>query len=81
MTTGRHTSPSRRLFYPILGALANAQITLTKVPLPLFPTLDAVKKTPNGVIFVYEERKGRKVPARHVDAAIAAGTTREAIGR
>ena len=43
MTKGRNTSPSRRLFDPIQGALSNAQITLTKVPLLLFPTLDAFK--------------------------------------
>jgi hypothetical protein len=45
MTKGRNTLPSRRLFYPIRGALTNAQITLTKVPLRLFPTLNAFKNT------------------------------------
>jgi len=45
MTKGRNTPPSRRLCYPILGALTNEQITVTKLPLLLFPTLDAFKKT------------------------------------
>jgi hypothetical protein len=45
MTKGRNTLPSRRLCYPILGALANEQITVIKLPLLLVPTLDAFKKT------------------------------------
>jgi hypothetical protein len=45
MTKGRNTPPPHRLFYPSLGALTNEQITLTKLPLLLFSTLDAFKKT------------------------------------
>jgi hypothetical protein len=37
------------------------------------------KKLPTGVIFVYQEGKAGKMPARHVGATIAAETTRKAI--
>jgi hypothetical protein len=38
-----------------------------------------LKKLPTGVIFVYQEGKAGKMPARHVDTTIAAETTRKAI--
>jgi hypothetical protein len=38
-----------------------------------------LKKLPTGVIFVYEGRTARKMPARHAGAGIVAGTKREAV--